>query len=365
MSAPIRIRVPYSTDPAVTWIVVFVAENYSPTFRYAMAMPNASGGGTAEFNTNGANEPSAAAAAHPGAAAAVGRIQLSAIAVGPSGTTARKLYRTRVGGGTLYLLTTIADNMTTGYLDAAADATLGAAAPAGDTSGLKSVEGVVNPGATSMPVASAGLFRAGGGWALVAEQVIRYSDRHETTQPYPVIFGIPASGIGSITGPIQYNTAIRVAPILTGIPGAGAPRSLLVNLSGGDEVYAVTQVDDPARQAQLAADLNVPSGVREEWIQDRRLSIPEARARGLATLASRALTAATLAYTTRDPRTATGLTIHVDLPAPTNILGDYKIQQVVWSNFRPIAGQPPTARVSASSRRFSLEDLLRIVKTKG
>ena len=133
---------------------------------------------------------------------------------------------------------------------------------------------------------------------------------------------------------------------------------------GGDEVYSVVQVDDTARQTQLATDLNVSSGIREEWVSDRRLSIPEARARGQATLLSRPLVDATVEYTCRDTNTASGSTLTVNLPAPTNVSGTYKIQSVTWSNFRPRPEQPPTAHVTASSRRFSFEDLLRIVKTK-
>jgi hypothetical protein len=56
------------------------------------------------------------------------RVQLSAIPLGAGAVTARKVYRTAAGGGALKLLTTLADNATTTYLDALADATLGAAA---------------------------------------------------------------------------------------------------------------------------------------------------------------------------------------------------------------------------------------------
>ena len=200
-----------------------------------------------------------------------------------------------------------------------------------------------------MIVAVTGPFDATGGWALAGEQAIRYTGLGAGT-----LTGIPATGPGAVVGPIQYNTSIRSAPILTGIPASGT-RSLPIPLNAGDEVYAVVQVDDDARQAQLATDLGVPSGIREEWISDRRLSIPEARARGQATLLSRPLVDGTVEYTCRDPKTAGGLTIHVDLPAPTNVAGDYKIQSVTWSNFRPRPEQPPTARVTASSRRFRLK----------
>ena len=61
------------------------------------------------------------------------KVQLSNILVGPTGTTARKIYRTAVGSTQLKLLTTIADNTTTSFLDAVADASLGANAPTVNT----------------------------------------------------------------------------------------------------------------------------------------------------------------------------------------------------------------------------------------
>lgn len=55
---------------------------------------------------------------------------LTSIPLGPSpGTTARKIYRTVVGGAQLKLLTTISDNVTTTFSDTTADGSLGANAP--------------------------------------------------------------------------------------------------------------------------------------------------------------------------------------------------------------------------------------------
>jgi hypothetical protein len=299
----------------------------------------------------------------PGSLPSPGSVIVSGIATGPATVTARKLYRTKANQAPLLLVTTgaaLTNNTATTYTDTAADATLGAAVPVGDTSGLQAPTGTVNAGDTSLIVASTAPFTTvdGRGWALVGEQAIRYAGIEVGR-----LVGIPRTGYGAIVGPIQYNTSIRSAPLLTGIPASGV-RSLGVPLNAGDEVYAVVQVDDEARQAQLAADLNVASGIREEWIQDRRLSITEARARGRATLLARPLTDATVEYTCRDTKTASGQTIEVNLPAPINVVGYFKIQQVTWSKFRPRAEQPPTARVLASNRRFSFEDLLRIVKTK-
>lgn len=58
------------------------------------------------------------------------KVNLSGVTVGPTGTTARNIYRTAVGGGVNYKLAgTIADNTTTTYADTLADGSLGAAAP--------------------------------------------------------------------------------------------------------------------------------------------------------------------------------------------------------------------------------------------
>jgi uncharacterized phiE125 gp8 family phage protein len=62
-----------------------------------------------------------------------GQVAVSAIPVGGSAVTSRKLYRTVAGGSTYLLLATIADNTTTTYTDNIADASLGAAVPTTNT----------------------------------------------------------------------------------------------------------------------------------------------------------------------------------------------------------------------------------------
>lgn len=56
-------------------------------------------------------------------------INLSAIPTGPTGTVKRNIYRTKVGGSTYFLLTTLNDNTTTTYSDTTADASLPATNP--------------------------------------------------------------------------------------------------------------------------------------------------------------------------------------------------------------------------------------------
>jgi hypothetical protein len=219
--------------------------------------------------------------------------------------------------------------------------------------------GSVAAGSTSLIAANVPVFPASG-WAVIGngEQVIRYTSTSATA-----LLGIPASGIGAITAAVAYNSTVTAAPMLTGIPASGV-RSLSTRpLASGDELYLVVQVDDAARQAQLAATVG-GNGIREEWVQDRRLSIAEARARGQATLAIRALNQDTLRYQCRDLRTAAGKSVTVALGPPLNLNTVLKIQTVTIDNFRPYPTQPPTFTVEASSARFSFEDWLRQLRTK-
>lgn len=63
------------------------------------------------------------------------KVDLSNIPTGPSGTTARRVYRTTVGGTDLFLVAEIPDTVTTDYLDETPDDGLGAAPPTLNTSG--------------------------------------------------------------------------------------------------------------------------------------------------------------------------------------------------------------------------------------
>jgi uncharacterized phiE125 gp8 family phage protein len=62
-----------------------------------------------------------------------GKVSLTAIPVGGSAVTARKIYRTAAGGTLYLLLAAIANNMATTYTDNIADSALGAGAPSTNT----------------------------------------------------------------------------------------------------------------------------------------------------------------------------------------------------------------------------------------
>ena len=128
--------------------------------------------------------------------AAAAQVAVSGIALGPASVTARRLYRTAAGGGPLQLVTAVPDNTTTTYLDVHTDASLGANAPAGDTSGLQQPTGTVLAGSPSLLLAGiSAAFSPTGGWAIVGngEVVIRYTGFSGNS-----LIGIPPSGVGSI-----------------------------------------------------------------------------------------------------------------------------------------------------------------------
>jgi hypothetical protein len=291
-------------------------------------------------------------------------VTVTGIATGPKGagggpvTTARTLYRTTAGLAAWGTVATIADNTTTTFVDTLADASLGPLGPpVTDTAGLLADGGQVLAGAPTIPVSGTGAFPAAGGWVLAGNNRIHY-----TGVASAALTGIPTSGDGSIGTTIPYGQPATLAPLLTGIPTSGAG-AITAPIVAGDELYLVVQRDDPARQGTVATMVKSGPGVREEWVQDRRLSIAEARNRADATLATRPLEDVTVTYQCRDRRTAAGKTVTVNLPAPTNVFGTFKIQSVTINNFRPYPTQYPTYTVTASSRRFNFEDWLRRMET--
>ena len=287
------------------------------------------------------------------------QVALSGIALGPSGTTARNVYRTVVGGSQLKLQQVIANNTATvGVQDATADGSLGANAPTSDTSGLTQPAGQVNAGTTALLLASAGPFSSTGGWAqLGGGQVVRYTGITGNT-----LTGIPASGPGAILTTVLYGSQAVAAPELIGIPATGVG-SIVYTIKQGDPVNLVVQVDDVAAQALLAALLTTAtythSGIIEDVVVDHRLSATEARARGQSQLALRNQVDVSAHVISRDFNMRMGRTQTVNLSA-MGINQDLKVQMVTVSGFTPAA--PPYYDATLSSDLFSFEDLLRMAR---
>jgi hypothetical protein len=122
-------------------------------------------------------------------------------------------------------------------------------------------------------------------------------------------------------------------------------------------VNLLVTVDDAGAQAALAADVG-GSGIVEDYIQDRRLSETEARNRAEARLELVKDPLVTVTYETRDPSTRAGRDITFT-STRLGLSGTFKIQSVLISDFDAAQRTFPRRQVTASSRRFTFEALLR------
>lgn len=307
---------------------------------------------TTTYTDTTANASLGAAAPATNTAAAL-QVAVTLPVSSSSSVTGRRLYRTAAGASQLKLVTTIANNTATSYTDATPDSALGANVPTADTSNLPQPTGQVNAGATTVPVASTAAFASGGGWAVLGngDQVVRY-----TGVAAGALTGLPATGAGSLTATVVYNTTITAAPTLVGVPGAGD--GAIVNAIGkGQDLNVLVVRDDLAAQSAIAA-IEGGDGIIEHYIQDRRLSAASAATTADAELALFKAPEIRVRYTTRDPRTRSGKTIVVNVPPPTALVGSFLIQRVQLSQFQ-FPGVAPLRTVEASSTRFSFDDVLR------
>jgi hypothetical protein len=337
-------RTPANTGGGTLKLVATIADNTTTTY------------------TDTVTDAALGAAALTVGTAQAAQVQLSAIPVGAAAVTARKLYRTQAGATTLQLRATLADNTTTTYLDTLADASLGATAPASDTSGLQQPTGNVFAGSPTLPCASVAAFLPSGGWAIVGSQNIRYTGISGNA-----LLGIPASGPGAITATINYNTTAVAAAMLTGIPATGLG-VIKYTILKGDPVNVFVQVDDLAAQAAVRAQLPGSDGIIEDELQDGRLGYVEgvercqARLDLLGALDSEGKVGViTVTYVCRDVNTIAGATATINLGPPINLRGDFLIQRVGVNQFH-VPNLHPTYTVEASSIRFSAEEMLRLLR---
>lgn len=146
---------------------------------------------------NGETEPSPSITVTPGVAS---QISLSSIPLGPGTVNARKLYRTKVGGSTYYLLTTIGDNTTTVYTDNTADANLGVTNPPPTNFAF---EGAVQ----ALSSVGANNFKVGGMGAPAV------SNSAPTSQAIPAPITYTYSFVGSLGGASQAMATANVSAI--------------------------------------------------------------------------------------------------------------------------------------------------------
>jgi hypothetical protein len=163
--------------------------------------------------------------------------------------------------------------------------------------------------------------------------------------------------VSSSAGTIQVmSTTVPVFDTITGIPPSG-PGSIGVPLVAGAPVHLWVQRDDLAAQAAMAA-IDGGDGIYEHLISDERRG--EASLIDLcdADLAMFATPITTVTYASRDLRTKSGKTLVVNLPSPP-ISETLTIQDVTIDQIDRSPGTMPRFTVTASTVRFSLEDLLR------
>jgi hypothetical protein len=266
--------------------------------------------------------------------------------------TAKKVYRTEGGGAVLKFLVSLSPTSTT-HVDSAADGTLGAVPPTVNTAGPSGL--AFAAGSTSLPVEDTAAFPASG-WAMApGDQLFSYTGR-TTTSGTGSLTGIPVSGVGSLTAAVRSGT-LKVVPHLTGVTG------VLYAINKGEPVNIVVTVNDTAAQAVMAAAVG-GDGIHEMFLSDGRWSITEATARATAELSQRKDPLATTHVVSRDQTIQSGRTISFSLTNPA-ITGTAKIQRVTISEigiFGPTGTTLPKRTVECSSRMYSFEDLLRVIK---
>jgi hypothetical protein len=122
-------------------------------------------------------------------------------------------------------------------------------------------------------------------------------------------------------------------------------------------IYIWIQRDDAAAQAAMAR-LDGGDGIYEYLVQDERRGEPSLTAICDAHLTMYKAPIQTVTYATRDLKTKSGKPVTIDLASPP-ILGSFVIQDVAIDQFDIAPGLAPRFVVTASTVRFSFEDLLR------
>lgn len=126
----------------------------------------------------------------------------------------------------------------------------------------------------------------------------------------------------------------------------------------GDEVNQWVTRNDTTAQTALAA-LEGGDGIREVYIQDRRLNYDGCVARGDAELDLYADPLVTISYQTQDVNARPGGEVTLSVTSPVTLSGTYRIQTVTISDLELSTTQLPWRSVTASSVRFDFYDLLR------
>ncbi|MBL8121465.1 hypothetical protein JNM87_01815 [Candidatus Saccharibacteria bacterium] len=196
------------------------------------------------FVTNGTESVLSAKSGTQTCSAGNGTVALTAIPLGPTGTTARKVYRSYAGDTSApYLLTTINDNVTTSFNDTVADGSLGAVYAGVETSGPVATRSEAVNGALSLPngrvpgptiIGTTGFYT---GQVSAAHQVLPQVTSEGTiviARPNRTFIVIPANGASNAN---LYDPATQT---FTSQAGTGVPTVTNATTGGG---FAVKRSD--------------------------------------------------------------------------------------------------------------------------
>lgn len=274
-------------------------------------------------------------------------ITLTTIPLGPAGTTARKIYRTKDGGTLYFYQSTLDGNVSQTLIDNDADSDLGNDAPL-----LSSVATVA--GSTTLSAVDTTYFSSTGGWVLAGSQVISYTGK-STTSGSGALTGIPATGTGAIAANLRAGTDLINAPFLTGVSG------LTIALPDGDIIRPMVQGDNAASQ-RLMGSREGGDGVHETKIDDDTIvSLTAATAAYQAEFSLFALSEQKVTLQTRDYKASPGATMTIAIPAPTNLSVSVPIMAVTISDIGVLTGplRYPLRSVELSTTQFTLQDFLK------
>lgn len=341
----------FTSDPAVIWANIYATQNGGSTYYQAAQVGSETDWDTFTI-TSDANLPLYPQPPGTNQATLQG-CYLTNIPVSPSpSVTQRKIYRTTANGSQLKLLTTLANNSTTAYLDDTADGSLGANAPTSDTSGLADNRQVA-AGSTELPVSSTTPFDSGGGWVKVGSLNVQYTGVSGSN-----LTGIPDSGEGSLSSTVRYGTQVLRFPELTGIAASG-DGSVTHTVPAGTPVNIRITREDLTSQATF--------DVRELVVKDNRLTQTSCELRGDAELLVAKDVLEQVTGISSDPNVKPSRMFTVNVAEWGLSSVSLRIQNVEIR--REQASAPgsgpypwPQRRLVATSQRRSLYDVLRALK---
>jgi hypothetical protein len=188
-------------------------------------------------------------------------VPLSSIPVGPTGTTGRRLYRTKAGASTLLFLATLSDNVATTYADTIPDASLGGLPPVQNTAGTAQTVRVSNLqiAADGGGVIARRLYRYTnvGTWGLVATIPDNTTTSYTDTSPNASLGPWPPPA-NTTTGGAQ-TIHVSSLPRVSGANGAGATRKLY-RRSAGAGLRLVATIPDNTTSTYIDTTPNASLG---------------------------------------------------------------------------------------------------------